>query len=160
MAPREIAQVRNVGIIRKVGTTREVGLVGAGRKVAEDKEQEDLEARLERELRDLERNLNESMKDVSERLAAERAMDYWVTVVFQSQAQKLAFMALLKWDSVKDGHEYVDGDLLAKKFALLVPDGPDWLRSYSKLKPRFAALAMDPPPAVKTASGEPPKTLG
>lgn len=163
MAPREIGTVRPVGSVRRVESGRAVGLVGQGKKLAEEQEQEDLEARMEREMRDLERNLNESMNDVSERLAAERAMDYSVTLCFQTQAQKLAFMALVKWDDIRDGPTYLDGDLMAKKLGLVLPPGPDWGRSYAKPKPRFAALAMDPPPAVPLAEetgGEPPKSRG
>lgn len=81
----------------------------------------------------------------AQKAAVDAAMDreFYCVVVFQSRAQKEAWLSAL--DILEDGDKYVDGQLLAERQKISLPDARPLQRRLRPM-PRFAALAQPLPP--------------
>jgi hypothetical protein len=125
---------------------RAVRSVGRGAGAAEDETtlEADLEAmaaRIEGALREGEETFSEAMRRVDSRLEAEAEADFYTCVVFQTRAQRDAFLQRLGYGPDEDT-SFLDGEELARRMGVPVPPGPPWLEP--KVKELFAPFALRP----------------
>jgi hypothetical protein len=89
--------------------------------------------RAEQERGDIQKyGLNESMTAQRGGLIAEGQWDYYLCVVFQSAAQRVAFLQALQWNRELDGGIFLDGQKLASYLRIPLPPGPAWKEGLPK----------------------------
>lgn len=75
---------------------------------------------------DCAKEVSEAERIMQEKTAAEKARfrdatdsEYWCALVFQTRAQKEAFLAGMEW--LRMGDKYLDGQAVAKKMGIVLP---------------------------------------
>lgn len=82
-------------------------------------------------------------KKEQERFALATDSEYWVGVCFQTRAQKEAFLAGA--NLLQHGDKYLDGELLAKRMGIALPEANVTYNVSAKPDAKFAALVLEKP---------------
>lgn len=80
-------------------------------------------------------------KNEQERFALATDSEYWVGVCFQTRAQKEAFLAGV--NLLQHGDKYIDGELLAKRMGIALPDANVPYNVSARPDAKFAAMVLE-----------------
>lgn len=80
-------------------------------------------------------------KNEQERFMLATDSEYWVGLCFQTRAQKEAFLAGA--NLLQHGDKYIDGELLAKRMGIALPDADVPYNVSAKPDAKFAAMVLE-----------------